>query len=314
MSFLDKRANNAINVNTNTVNGKHVDIAITTHGSDWYWAVTAVMVCATFTFMGLAATKPRQHRIFHYITAAITLVASIAYFSMGSNLGWTPIDVEFLRANPKVHGVNREIFYVRYIDWFITTPLLLMDLLLTAAMPWPTVLYIILIDEVMIVTGLVGALVKSSYKWGYFVFGCAALAYIVWVLVWEARKHANSMGPDVGKTFLYCGSLTAFLWILYPIAWGLCEGGNVIAPDSEAVFYGVLDLFAKPVFGALLIWGHRGIDPARLGLYIHDYDEKDHAVDGSHKRTDGTNGHTNNGVANGTGNTNGAAAPVAAEV
>lgn len=72
-----------------------------------------------------------------------------------------------------------------------------------------------------------------------------------------------------------CGSLTAFLWTLYPVAWGLCEGGNVISPDSEAVFYGILDCLAKPVFGALLIWGHRGIDPARLGLYIHDYDEKD---------------------------------------
>lgn len=56
-----------------------------------------------------------------------------------------------------------------------------------------------------------------------------------------------------------------FLWFLYPIAWGLCEGGNLISPDSEAIFYGILDLLAKPVFGALLIWGHRGIDPARLG-------------------------------------------------
>ena len=84
---------------------------------------------------------------------------------MASNLGWTPIDVEFARSDPRVGGVNREIFYVRYIDWFITTPLLLMDLLLTAAMPWPTILFIILVDEVMIVTGLVGALVKSSYKW-----------------------------------------------------------------------------------------------------------------------------------------------------
>jgi hypothetical protein len=46
----------------------------------------------------------------------------------------------------------------------------------------------------------------------------------------------------------------------------------VIAPDSEAVFYGVLDFFAKPIFGALLIWGHRDIDPARLGLAIKDYD------------------------------------------
>jgi bacteriorhodopsin len=39
-----------------------------------------------------------------------------------------------------------------------------MDLLLTAAMPWPTTLFVILVDEFMIVNGLVGALVKSSYK------------------------------------------------------------------------------------------------------------------------------------------------------
>ena len=47
---------------------------------------------------------------------------------------------------------------------FITTPLLLLDLLLTAGLPWPTILYTILMDEIMIVTGLVGALVKSNYK------------------------------------------------------------------------------------------------------------------------------------------------------
>ena len=70
------------------------------------------MVLATLVFLGLAHMKPRQQRIFHYITAAITLVASIAYFSMGSNLGWTPIDVEFPRPiGSKVAGVNREIFY-----------------------------------------------------------------------------------------------------------------------------------------------------------------------------------------------------------
>lgn len=47
---------------------------------------------------------------------------------------------------------------------FITTPLLLLDLLLTAALPWPTILFTLLVNEVMIVTGLVGALVQSSYK------------------------------------------------------------------------------------------------------------------------------------------------------
>ena len=130
------------------------------------------MATATIAFLGLAYTKPREHRIFHYITAGITMVASIAYFSMASNIGWTPTTVEFIRSNPKVAGLNREIFYVRYIDWFITTPLLLLDLLLTAGLPTPTIAWVMLIDEIMIVCGLVGALVRSSYKWGYFVFGC----------------------------------------------------------------------------------------------------------------------------------------------
>ena len=31
-------------------------------------------------------------------------------------------------------------------------------------------------------------------------------------------------------------------------AWGLADGGNVISPDSEMVFYGILDVLAKPVF------------------------------------------------------------------
>ena len=42
-----------------------------------------------------------------------------------------------------------------------------MDILLTAGLPWPTILYTILIDEIMIITGLVGALVTSSYKVRY---------------------------------------------------------------------------------------------------------------------------------------------------
>ena len=79
---------------------------------------------------------------------------------------------------------------------------------------------------------------------------------------------------------------------------GVCEGGNVITPDSEAIFYGILDLLAKPVFGALLIWGHRNVDPARLGLKIHDY-ANDHAVRGDEKHSNGASNGATNGTSNG---------------
>jgi len=198
------------------------------------------MGVATIAFLGLAFKKPRHERIFHYITASITMVACIAYFSMGSNLGWTGILVEWVRKDRDVSGVPlRQIFYVRYIDWFVTTPLLLLDLLLTCGMPTPTIAYTILINEIMVITGLVGALVKSRYKWGYYVFGCAAFFFVAYTVVFEGRAYARALGRDVQKTFTLCGAWTIFLWFLYPISWGLCEGGNVISPDSEAIFYGV---------------------------------------------------------------------------
>jgi len=299
--YAGGRGNQALNANIGI--GGLADLNITTRGSDWYYTVCAVMAVSTFAFMGLSFTKPRSDRLFHYITAAITLVASIAYFSMGSGLGQVPITVEFGRPDSKMvygaglHG-TREIFYVRYIDWFVTTPLLLLDLLLTAGVPWPTILITIIADEVMIVTGLVGALTRSSYKWGYYTFGMLAFFYVVYALVAVGMPHAKALGKDVSRVFTMCGVLTLFLWFLYPIAWGVAEGGNVIHPDSEAIFYGILDLIAKPVFGFLLVFGHKNITAAQLGIKIYDPveapTEKVHNDVGANVHTNGTNGVVGN--------------------
>jgi bacteriorhodopsin len=67
-----------------------------------------------------------------------------------------------------------------------------MDVLLTAGLPWPTILFTILMDEVMVITGLVGALVASSYKWGYFVFAMFALFFIAFNVVHVGRKRKSS--------------------------------------------------------------------------------------------------------------------------
>jgi len=92
------------------------DENITVRGSDWYWAVCAIMGFSAFAFIIMMFRQPRTQRIFHYITITIVVVACIAYYSMGANLGGTPIGVEFSRSG-KVSGATREIFYVRYIDW-----------------------------------------------------------------------------------------------------------------------------------------------------------------------------------------------------
>jgi bacteriorhodopsin len=115
------RSNDALSVNPNLFHyPSHADIANSTHGSDWLWAVTALFALSTLLILGFSFLIPRRARSLHYLAAAVTLVATIDYFTMASNLGFAAIGVEFVRNKAHVVGFTREIYYVRYIDWFIT--------------------------------------------------------------------------------------------------------------------------------------------------------------------------------------------------
>jgi len=123
MSGIAKRASNALQTNPNVFHYPDTSqINITTHGSNIYCAISALMAVSTVGFLVWGSRLDRSQCTFHFLTAAITLVASIAYFTMASNLGYAAIIVEFMRSDPKAADTYREVFYVRYIDWFVTTP------------------------------------------------------------------------------------------------------------------------------------------------------------------------------------------------
>ncbi|KAK0655635.1 hypothetical protein B0T16DRAFT_306350, partial [Cercophora newfieldiana] len=237
--------NHALDVNAGVA--PQATIAITSHGSDLYFTICAIMGAATLVIWLLSLPKPAHHRLFHHLLAGATFVSCIAYFTMGSNLGQTPVTTEFRRFG------TREVFYARYIEWFITAPLLLLSLLLVARAPLATIVGAIGAAWITIVCGLIGALVPTTYKWGFATFGVSALLFVFWQVMWDGRRLSCALGGQMRKTYLRAGSILVFIWLLYPIAWGLSEGGNVIHPDSEAVFYGVLDVFAKVVFAVVLL-------------------------------------------------------------
>jgi bacteriorhodopsin len=59
----------------------NVDITINTKGSDWLWAVFAVMLFTDLLFMGWMFTLPKGRRAFHHLAILILTTASIAYFT-----------------------------------------------------------------------------------------------------------------------------------------------------------------------------------------------------------------------------------------
>jgi len=229
-----------------------------------YWTYFAIFVAAALGVTALMYLTPKKQRVFHYLTLATLLVASISSFTVASNLGSAPIQVEFRGGVPFL----RQIFYVRFIDWFVTTPLILVEILLLSGIEWDSTLFAVVAAETSVVSGLAGSLTASVYKWGYFVLAIGCLAYVIFQLAFAGRNAASHLAADSEKFY----NIVAFYFIgvslLYPLWWGLSEGGNVIGADGEAVWAGINDLLVKVVGGALIIFGisRYPVDFERLGF------------------------------------------------
>lgn len=246
------------------------DIHITSRGSDWLWTVTAIDFFSLIAILALLYITPRTDRIFHYISVLTIIVTGIAYFTLASDLGSQAIPVEFKRSDDDVAGTERQVFWIRYVDWFFTGPLILLNVLLTAGVYWHTILYSILLYIVYVILLFVGSLVPTTYKWGYFTLAVVALALVLENIAWAGWRHASAIGGNISRLYLVVGPSLLLLWILYPVAWGVADGGNVIAPDSEQIFYGILDVLTKPVLAFVILIGHRSIDISQLDLRLYD--------------------------------------------
>lgn len=91
---------------------------------------------------------------------------------------------------------------MRYINWFISFPLLLLELLLATGLSLSDIFTTLFMAVVLVVTGLVAALVPSTYKWGYYVFGVAALFYIWYVPLFN---EFTQLVADLHPGTSFCG-------------------------------------------------------------------------------------------------------------
>jgi len=257
--------NQALDINQPLQGG----VTINTNGSDWLWAAFSLFLVSDLATAGWMFFRPRGQRTLHLLAIAALSVASIAYYTMAADLGWTPITFEFSGDHHQDYAgvpAERAIWYVRYIQWVITMPTILSTLLLTSGIPAADMFGVSFLGVTAAVSALVGALVPTTYKWGYFVFGVAALVGVIVMLLGPARTSAGVIGADVRSVFTRSAAYLSFLFLLYPIAWGLADGGNVITSDGEMIFYGILDLLTLPGFLFFHLYQLRNVE---MGRFIH---------------------------------------------
>lgn len=230
-------------------------------GNRTLWVVFVIMMISSVAFYAMAFRVPVQKRLFHILTAFITTFATISYFAMavGDGISVNEIKIKHSQKHfPDTYDVvQREVYWARYVDWSVTTPLLLLDLCFLCGLSGANILVAIVADIIMILTGLFAAFtLEEGPKWGYYAMACIAYLVVVYQLAVNGRHVVMAKDAKTRTFFTAIAGFTLILWTVYPVIWGIADGSRNIGVDAEIVGYAVLDVLAKPVFGFWLLFTH----------------------------------------------------------
>jgi hypothetical protein len=192
------------------------------------------------------------------IAGIVCFIASLAYLTMATGNGW------YARCD------GRMFFFARYIDWICTTPLMLHALAHFAHATNDTWHFLLFSDILMIVAGLIASTVTGGFKWLFFGFSILAFLPILYYIcalrdsVLDKTPYDSKTGQKVDKSshdiaylpynwffhnYDFLAQLTVLTWSIYPIVWILADGTGILSVTGEAIWYAVLDVIAKGIFG-----------------------------------------------------------------
>lgn len=213
------------------------------------------MAAGTLYFILERGDLKPEHRIAATYAGIITFIAAIMYWIMTGLVGF--FDQEAATAD----SIAGTMPY-RYIDWLLTTPLLLVEFGLIVAIAGAAskgfVTRIVIADIIMIVTGYLGEVgtegevstivwfVISSLAWFYIV-------YAVFQIKLDGMKDYAANAVKIMRRFVMLG------WAIYPIGTATEEfmklsGADVSAAVAiAAIVYVIADVLNKVGFGMVAV-------------------------------------------------------------
>lgn len=208
----------------------------------WLWIAFAGMAIGSVIFGGKAIAMRKQEGMeFPLESLFITLWAAAMYLTMA--LGETVFPLS-----------DQTFFLGRYLDWLITTPLLLLEVGVLAGLRPKLIAGVMGADVFMILTGLIATLVAPPVNYLWWIISTGAFLAILWSLLTEFSASARLRNRNVQSLFSNLRNILIVLWLCYPIVWLIgAEGFRLITVGVETAIYAILDLCAKVGFGLVLV-------------------------------------------------------------
>ncbi|HBQ76417.1 MAG TPA: rhodopsin [Exiguobacterium sp.] len=217
-----------------------------------FWVGFVGMAAGTLYFLVERNSLAPEYRSTATVAALVTFVAAIHYYFMKQAVGESGLLSE-------IDGFPTEI---RYIDWLVTTPLLLIKFPLLLGLKGgkgrSLLTKLVIADIIMIIGGYIG---ESSINlaggftqlglWAY-VVGCIAWFYIIYLLFTNVTKVAEDKPAPIRKALLQMRLFILIGWAIYPVGYAV----TLFAPGIEVqlvreLIYNFADLINKVGFGLI---------------------------------------------------------------
>jgi bacteriorhodopsin len=232
-----------------------------------------------FTSIFLWVARDRvlpKYRMAVMVSATVTSIAAYHYFRMFDSFehayglnATTAATAGNVDAALAIGAANYNVGY-RYIDWFLTVPLLLVELVavlgLAKAVSSSLLKRLVPAAAAMIALGYPGdakldLLPMAAGGWGgeaavWGLLSTIPFLYIMYVLWVEMKKSLETQSARVRSLFQTLRVLLLATWGVYPITFILSMNSGDVPTASEVVAreigYTIADILAKCLFGLII--------------------------------------------------------------
>jgi len=222
----------------------------------------AGMGSATIFFWLQLPNVRKNYRTALIITGLVTLIATYHYFRIFNS--WN--DAFVVAFNPKTNGYAVALSGApfndayRYVDWLLTVPLLLIELILVMGLPSEETQSLAwslgISSALMVAFGYPGEIQDSpSGRWFWWAMAMLPFTYVVYALAVGLESATQKFPDEVASLVRSARWLTIISWLTYPGVYIIKMVGlaGPVATALEQIGYSVADVVAKAVFG-VLIW------------------------------------------------------------
>lgn len=218
------------------------------------FTIATMLAAFVFFILGQSRLAPK-YRISLIVSALVVGIAAYHYFRIAESWGhaFTLTGGKYVAS-----GVPFNDAY-RYVDWLLTVPLLLVELILVLNLSreksGPLLTRLTIAAFLMIVTGYPGEVSADTMTravWGF--ISTLPFVYIVYILWVELGKVIETQPERVRVLFRNMRLLILATWGFYPIVYmapfiGL-SGANVTV--GVQIGYTIADVLAKAGYGVLI--------------------------------------------------------------